>query len=359
MSQLISDLNSSRLVTEDPDTVDDAVALYNTVLQDLLEKNAPISSRSIAEREPQPWISEDILSAKRDRRSTEKMWRKSNLTVHKLIYKEKCEIVKELIQKSKSKYFLSKITQCEGDQKKLFGIVDSLLGRGKPKQLPTRLGPLELAHAFNDFFVSKISTIRENLEVLEPSTSDISFDLSACLHPSLQTMSEFSPCSDEEVKKLIINSSKATCQNDPLPSSLLTDLLDPLVPVIKRIVNMSLASGHFPSSLKSAIVKPLLKKSSLDPENYKNFRPVSNLPFLSKVIEKIIAAQLHQHMSKNNLLDKMQSAYKCGHSTETALLRVQNDLLQSIDKGKCVYLILLDLSAAFDTVDHNILLTFL
>ena len=86
---------------------------------------------------------------------------------------------------------------------------------------------------------------------------------------------------------------------------------------------------------------------------------MSNLPFLSKVIEKIIAAQLHQHMSKNNLLDKMQSAYKCGHSTETALLRVQNDLLQSIDKGKCVFLILLDLSAAFDTVDHNILLTFL
>ena len=86
---------------------------------------------------------------------------------------------------------------------------------------------------------------------------------------------------------------------------------------------------------------------------------MANLPFLSKVNEKIIAAQLHQNMSKNNLLDKMQSAYKCGHSTETALLRVQNDLLQSIDKGKCVFLILLDLSAAFDTVDHNILLTFL
>ena len=152
MSHLISDLNSSRLVTEDPDTVDDAVTLYNTVLQDLLDKHAPISSRSIAACEPQPWISEDILSAKRDRRSTEKMWRKSNLTVHKLIYKEKCEIVKELIQKSKSEYFLSKITQCDGDQKKLFGIVDSLLGRGKPKQLPTKLGPLELAHAFNDFF---------------------------------------------------------------------------------------------------------------------------------------------------------------------------------------------------------------
>ena len=97
----------------------------------------------------------------------------------------------------------------------------------------------------------------------------------------------------------------------------------------------------------------------MEPDIFKNIRPASNLSFVSKVIEKVIAAQLLQHMKENNLLDKMLSAYKSGHSTETALLRVHNDIMMAVDKGKHVFLVLLDLSAAFDTVDHEILLLFL
>ena len=88
-------------------------------------------------------------------------------------------------------------------------------------------------------------------------------------------------------------------------------------------------------------------------------RPVSNLSFLSKVIEKVIASRLLDHMTENDLMDPLQSAYRKGHSTETALLRVHNDIVSAVDKGHGVCLILLDLSAAFDTVDHTILLTFL
>ncbi len=113
------------------------------------------------------------------------------------------------------------------------------------------------------------------------------------------------------------------------------------------------------SELKSAIIHPLIKKPSLDPEILKNFRPVSNLSFISKVIEKVVAARLQDHMNANNLLDPMQSAYRAGYSTETALLRVHNDIVSSVDNGKGVFLVLLDLSAAFDTVDHEILLKFL
>jgi len=122
---------------------------------------------------------------------------------------------------------------------------------------------------------------------------------------------------------------------------------------------MSLSSGLFPRKLKSAIVKPYIKKRSLDPEQLHNFRPISNLPYISKVIEKVIAMQLLMHMSNNNILDKMQSAYKRYHSTETALFSVQNDILRFIDDGKHVLLVLLDLSVAFDTVSHSILLSFL
>ncbi|CAB4019895.1 Hypothetical predicted protein, partial [Paramuricea clavata] len=111
-----------------------------------------------------------------------------------------------------------------------------------------------------------------------------------------------------------------------------------------------------PEKLKVAVLKPKLKKDSLEYEEYTNFRPISNLKFLSKVIEKVAAGQLLEHLANNNLEEPFQSAYKRFHSAETILLKVQNDILVAIDNRKCVVLLLLDMSAAFDTVDHELLL---
>ena len=121
------------------------------------------------------------------------------------------------------------------------------------------------------------------------------------------------------------------------------------------MMNQSLSTGTVPPCLKHAIIRPLLKKKHLDHENLKNYRPVSNLPFMSKLLEKIVAERLLQHMETNDLNEKMQSAYKKLHSTETALIRVQNDILTSLDNKCGVILVLLDLSAAFDTIDHETL----
>ena len=111
--------------------------------------------------------------------------------------------------------------------------------------------------------------------------------------------------------------------------------------------------------MKRAIVRPSLKKPSLDYQLYKNRRPISNLMFLSKCCQKIVASHFISHLRENKLEEIFQSAYKVGHSTESALLRVHNDMPRALDDGKCVILVLLDLSAAFDTVDHGILLSLL
>ena len=108
--------------------------------------------------------------------------------------------------------------------------------------------------------------------------------------------------------------------------------------------------------MKNAVLSPLLKKPSLDFEIFSNFRPVSKLKFLSKVIEKVAAMHLTNYLCDNNLNESLQSACKKDHSCETALLRVKNDILKSIDDNQCVVILLLDLSATFDTVDHKILL---
>ena len=104
-------------------------------------------------------------------------------------------------------------------------------------------------------------------------------------------------------------------------------------------------------------MSPLLKKSGLDVSNMSNYRPVSNVPFLGKVMEKVIAHQLSTHLTRNGLHDELQSAYKQGTSTETALIRIKADIDMMLNDGDSVLLVFLDLSAAFDTVDHNILMT--
>ena len=107
---------------------------------------------------------------------------------------------------------------------------------------------------------------------------------------------------------------------------------------------------------KDAIIRPHLKKSNLDVDQLKHYRPVSNTHFLSTIMEKLVIGRLEDHMLKNLLYDPFQSAYRKQHSTETAILKVQNDIIASLDVDKCTVLGSLDLSAAFDTVDHHILL---
>lgn len=134
-------------------------------------------------------------------------------------------------------------------------------------------------------------------------------------------------------------------------------MLPVLSPVITEIINMSLSNGYFPEPLKHALVVPLLKKPSLDPEDVSNYRPVSNLSFLSKTIERVVSITLAGHLEQHQLLPKRQSASRAGYSTETALLEVTNGILRTIDNGDACALLLLDMSAAFDTVDHGILLS--
>ena len=110
------------------------------------------------------------------------------------------------------------------------------------------------------------------------------------------------------------------------------------------------------SSFKKAVITPLIKKPSLLKEDMKNYRPVSGLCFISKLVERVVASQIKQHLDEHNLGNQFQSAYKSGHSTETALLHIKNDIHISLSKGMPTALVLLDLSAAFDTIDHTVLL---
>ena len=120
--------------------------------------------------------------------------------------------------------------------------------------------------------------------------------------------------------------------------------------------NISLQEGRLPSSQRHAIVTPILKKSGLDAANVLNYRPISNLTYISKLVERMVNQQVVAYLDENKLLLKLQSGFRAWHSTDTALLKVLFDILLSADQQQVTLLVLLDMSAAFDTVDHAILL---
>ena len=164
------------------------------------------------------------------------------------------------------------------------------------------------------------------------------------------------PVTEDEVHKCISESPTESCSLDPIPTFLLKDCLDILLPSITKLVNYSLTEGSFPNSFKRAVVTPLIKKASLPRNDLKNFCPVSGLSFLSKLVQQVVANQLTSHINNNNLGNPHQSAYNPGYSTETALMSIKNEVHLSLECDEPTALVLLDLSATFDTIDHNILL---
>ena len=209
--------------------------------------------------------------------------------------------------------------------------------------------PQLLADRFVEFFTEKIEKIR--------STFSGSANLQHIIPDSPPPMlSTFSTVTEDQVTKVITNSPSKSCSLDPWPTFLVLDYLDILIIPITAIINASLEQGKCPNFFKQTHVTPILKKPSLDKEVFKNYRPVSNLNFISKILERVVAVQLQTHLDEADLMTAFQLAYRKHHSTESALLNIQTDILLNMAKGSVTALTLLDLSTAFDTIDHTILL---
>ena len=194
----------------------------------------------------------------------------------------------------------------------------------------------------------KVTRLRDELDQCAvPDDGDTNSDASIPLF--IETLTE------DDVCMLLGNSKSTSCCLDPIPTPLLKSCIELLIPVITKIINTSFDSEIFPVSWKEAVVIPRLKKSGLDLV-FKNLGPVSNLAYISKLTERALFDQKYDHIVRSGLYPLLQSAYRRYHSTETVLVKVANDILLNMNSQRVTLLVLLDLSAAFDTVDHGIYL---
>ena len=233
---------------------------------------------------------------------------------------------------------------------KLWWKLHKVLHRPHGTTSPTCKSSKSFADHFATFFLNKIMKIRESFSSSESCNM---------VHPPFDPpkLTVFTQVTQDEIGKIISKSPTKSCLLDPLPPFLIKECIDILLPSITKMVNCSLWEGLVPDGFKKAVVTPLIKKASLPVVDLKNYRPVSGLIFISKLVERVVAKQLVDHIHRHSVDNSYQSAYKSGHSTEMALLSIKNDIHLSLSRGEATALVLLDLSAAFDTTDYSTLLS--
>ena len=336
--------------------VNDLVSQFTRSTSDIIDKHAPVTTRTLICRPSVPWHSGYLKQLKNFRRSIEKIFMSNKSDLTKKVYNRVRNYYSVALSRAKDNYYQNKVGQAAGDVKKLYAVTSDLLGRSKDNPLPVHSSSVSLANDFQRYFADKISKLRNELDNLPSYATDSSSSHSTSLMD--RKFSEFEPLSESDIKRLVFASKSSTCELDVIPTIQLKKYFAHFIAIVTEIVNQSLLTGVFPDDWKNAVIKPLLKKKGL-PLELPNYRPVSNLTFLSKILEKAALNQINEYIEDNNLLPAYQSAYRKYHGVETAMVKMYHDLLENIENNKVTIVVMIDLSAAFDTIDVPILLELL
>ena len=326
---------------------------FYDIIWNTFNECCPLRSKNISlNRILSPWLCKDIILLCRIKRVL--LSKLHNNTISPQIYKDFNKNLKHIIKQSKLNYFNSKFAQYQNDIKKTWNNINKLLGKSSPnKSVELDINntlisePTAIANAFTKHF----SSVAPNLQKKIPQcdTSPLAY-----LGPTKPINFTPNDTSADEVAKLIQRMPNKSCGTDAIPTLVWKYCCDIVAPMLSKLFNYSIQEGVFPSILKRAHVIPIHKSG---PRNdISNYRPISLLPTMSKIFEKLMNCRFTHYLESNNIFANNQFGFRKERCTSDAIVEFLDHAYKAIDSKKHMIAIFLDLSKAFDTIDHTILL---
>ena len=346
-------LNSANIEKElDPNKMWE---IWKNVFTSIADKHAPLRTRKVRSKHT-PWLTNEIKKHmnNRDYLKQKAIQTKSRYSYE--AYKIARNKTNKIVEKAKSRYFQHTINNNGNDPKQLWKGVNLIRGKGSKTTNITSLeveeetitGDKNIAETLNSFFVNVGPSLSEKLPESQNNYADY---LQYYAHNAFT----FDEVSENDTLKLLCNlkDSKSTGPHK-INARLVKDSAEVICPTLTKLFNRSLRQGIFPEDLKNATVSPIYKNG--DKSDCSNYRPISVLSTIAKILEKIVYNQLISYINENNILTNNQFGFRKSHSTTTSLLKSTNKWFLNIDKGLINGVLFLDLRKAFDTVDHKILI---
>ena len=339
--------------------VEFALELLSKKITSILDEMAPIRTIQIRENYA-PWLSLDTRKKMAERDQAKKLASQSKRADDWALYKQKRNQLNSILKKEKSKWQRNKFIKCEeeNDSRQVWKNVKSWLNwtsSGAPTQLfcegRLETQPSRLAECMNTFFIQKVRNLKGSLR---RAVSDPLLKLRR-LMVNRSCVFKLKPVHPDLVDKMIDNlKNSGSFGLDYIDTSTIKLIKSEILPALTHIINLSITSSCFPDQFKKAKVIPLFKSGDrLSPRNY---RPVAILPVWSKLLERAVFVQIIEYFESNNLLHANHHGFRAHHNTTTALLQMYDTWVEAMDRGEASGVVLLDMSAAFDMVDHNLLI---
>lgn len=326
--------------------IDSKVEYMNFVVTACLDRHAPYVTASTKDnKKPAPWLTAEIRALMNERNMARRVWRRKRCSILHDRFKDLRNLVKTKIDTARNEYYTTTL--------------GNLNSRSEAWTTLRRLGLIKSKFSSHSLHLS-ISQLNRHFVSSGSTQVDVGHQLTPA-PPSRSTGElfdddkfHFSNVLTETVLKAIFHSKSNATGLDGISIDEVRKGLPVLLPIIEHLFHFSLSHGVFPSQWKKSVVLPLPKIKS--PIVCNDYRPISILCALSKCLEKLAADQISNYLEQRNLFDPYQSAYRRGHSTHTALIRVVDYCRHAIDKRKVVIMVSFDFSKAFDKVNHSILL---
>ena len=367
VSEIDKKVNDTQFYTNYLRDPNNNYTVLEKIITDSREKHLPIKKKKFKKyvHKLSPWMTDEIL---RMIEHKDKLYKIKVLEPHdSFAYLEaKTDLynysilLQQKINEVKKAFYHQKFHDYKNDARKTWSTINDVLARKKVKNTFPDFFLVKnhqvtnkqfLANEFNDFFTGIGPKLSEQIQPLD------NLDYKSFLTKIITSEFNFQEVNENDViKEIATLADKPSCGHDELSSILLKKIANSIKPILALVINQSLCTGIFPTKLKIAKVIPLFKNKG-DCHLFDNYRPISLLPTISKIFERVVHKQLYEYFVDNSLFYKSQYGYRKGHSTELAALELADRLSQHLDKGDIPIAIFLDLSKAFDTLDHKILLS--